>query len=127
MSLRCVNIVSANPKGLADFYATILGANIDESHGGPHRIEIWFADARAESSGNKPVLIVVSHDASYTPRTFNACQGFELHVADANAEYRRIQALGVAVKDPPKDLPWGSRYFHIKDPDGNGVDIVQAL
>ena len=127
MSLRCVNIVSANPKRLAGFYETILGANIDESHGGPHRIEIWFGDSREDSSGNKPVLLVVNHDAEYTPQTFNACQGVELHVSDANAECRRIQALGVEVKEPPKDLPWGYRYFHIKDPDGNGVAIVQAL
>ncbi len=127
MNLKCVNIVSANPKRLAEFYKTILGANIDESRGGPHRIEIWFGDAREESSGNKPVLIVVNYEAQYTPRTFNACQGFEFQVADANAEYRRIQASGVEVKEAPKDLPWGYRYFHIKDPDGNGIDIVQAL
>jgi predicted enzyme related to lactoylglutathione lyase len=127
MRLRCVNIVSADPRRLAEFYEIILGANIDESRGGPHRIEMWFADAREEPPGNRPVLIVVNYDAGYTPRTFNACHGFELHVADANAEYRRVQALGVEVKEPPKDLPWGYRYFHIEDPDGNGVDIVQAL
>ena len=27
----------------------------------------------------------------------------------------------------PCDLPWGYRYFHIKDPDGNGIDLVQKL
>lgn len=127
MRLRCVNIVSADPRRLAEFYGTILGAHIDESRGGPNRIEMWFADAREESSANRPVIIVVNYDAGSAPRTVNACHGFELHVADANAEYRRVQALGVAVKHPPKDLPWGYRYFRIEDPDGNGVDIVQAL
>ena len=127
MRLGCVNIVSADPRRLAEFYRTILGANLDETRGGPHRIEIWFSDAREESSGNRPVVIVVNYDAGYAPRTFAACHGFELHVADANAEYRRVRALGVEVKEPPRDLPWGYRYFHIEDPDGNGVDLVQKL
>lgn len=127
MKLRCMNIVSANPTRLADFYKTILGANVDESHGGPHRIEIWFGDIQEGSPEDKTVFIVVNCDEGFTPRTFNACQGFELHVSDANAEYKRIQALGVEVKEPPKDLPWGYRFFNIKDPDGNGIDIVQAL
>ncbi len=127
MKLRCMNIVSANPKRLADFYEDILGANIDESHGGPHRIEIWFGDGHEGSYDGKTAFIVVNFDEEFTPRTYNACQGFEVHVSDANAEYKRIEALGVEVKGPPKDLPWGYRFFNIKDPDGNGIDIVQAL
>jgi uncharacterized glyoxalase superfamily protein PhnB len=127
MKLRCINIVSANPKRLAEFYKIILGANIDESHGGPHRIEIWFGDKYKDSFDDKTAFIVVNYDAGFTPPTYNACQGFEIQVSDANAEYKRIQALGVEVKEPPKDLPWGYRFFNIKDPDGNGIDIVQAL
>jgi catechol 2,3-dioxygenase-like lactoylglutathione lyase family enzyme len=44
MRLRCVNIVSADPKRLAAFYETVLGANTDASHGGPNRIEIKDPD-----------------------------------------------------------------------------------
>ena len=120
MKLKSINIVSANPKKLADFYKEVLGANIDESHGGPNRIEMWFGE-------DKNIFIVVNYDAGFIPQNFNACQGFELHVKDVNAEYNRIMALGVEVKEPPKDLPWGFRYFNIKDPDGNGIDIVQPL
>ena len=64
---------------------------------------------------------------SIIPQTFNACQGFEFRVADADEEYKRIQGLGVEVKEPPQDLPWGYRYFHIKDPEGNGIDIVAQI
>lgn len=122
MQLKCVNIVSADPQRLAGFYRTVLGANIDESHGGPHRIEMWFGDSREGE-----VLLVVNYDGEYVPRESGACQGFEFQVSDVDAEYLRMQALGVEVKEPPKDTPWGYRFFNIKDPDGNGVDLVQAL
>jgi uncharacterized glyoxalase superfamily protein PhnB len=122
MKLRCINIISADPKRLASFYQNILGANIDESHGGPHRIEIGFGD-----NNEKMIFLVVNYGERVTPRISNACQGFEFHVADVDAEYKRIQDLGVEVKEPPKNLPWGYRFFNIKDPDGNDIDIVAQL
>lgn len=120
--LVSINIVSSDPKHLAHFYRDILGADICEDHGGPHRIEIWLGE-RSENT----TCIVANFDEGFTPQTFNTCQGFEFRVADADAEYKRIRDLGVVAKEPPKDLPWGYRYFNIKDPDGNGIDIVQAL
>lgn len=122
IKLRCINIVSANPKRLADFYQTALGANIDESHGGPHRIEIWFGNNKEDS-----FVIVANYDETFTPKVYNTCQGFELQVANVNKEYQRIKALGIEIKEPPQNLPWGYCFFHCTDPDGNGIDIVQSL
>jgi len=121
-NLVCINVVTADPKKLADFYQNILGAEIDESHGGPHRIEIWFGP-----KGDSTVCIVANFDEGFIPQTYNTCQGFEFRVADADVEYNRICGLGVEIKELPKDLPWGYRYFNIKDPDGNGIDIVAQL
>ena len=120
--LVSINIVSSDPKRLADFYRDVLGADVNEDYGGPHRIEIWFGK-RDESTA----CIVVNYDEGFIPQTFNACQGFEFRVSDADTEYKRIRDLGVEVKEPPKDLPWGFRYFNIKDPDGNGIDVVAPL
>lgn len=127
MRLNCVNIVSADPRRLEEFYRTVLGLEADESHGGPQRIELWCGSRGKGESGDRTVLIVVHRDDGHVPQASNACRGFEFQVSDANAEYRRIQSLGVEVKEPPRDLPWGYRYFHVKDPDGNGVDVVQSL
>lgn len=127
MQLKCINMVSAAPKRLAEFYRTVLGLRVDESHGGPQRIEMWSGDDRGDSAPGDAVLIVVNRDAGFVPQAPNACHGFEFRVADVDAEYRRIVSLGVDVKEAPKDLPWGYRYFNLKDPDGNGVDLVQAL
>jgi uncharacterized glyoxalase superfamily protein PhnB len=56
-----------------------------------------------------------------------ACQGFELIVDNADAECERIKAMGVEIIKTPQNVPWGYRFFSIKDPDGNGIDIVQQL
>jgi uncharacterized glyoxalase superfamily protein PhnB len=61
------------------------------------------------------------------PQTYNTCQGFEFRVDNVDAEYERLCALGIEIKEAPQDLSWGYRFFHIKDPDGNGIDIVQKL
>ncbi len=121
-NLVCINIVTPDTKKLADFYQNVLGAEIEETRGGPRRIEIWFGP-----KNDSTVCIVANYDEEFTPQVSNACQGFEFRVADADAEYARICGLGIEVKEPPKDLPWDYRFFNIKDPDGNGIDIVQAL
>ncbi len=124
--LVLVNIVSADPKRMADFYRDVLGAVIvdDEEHGAPFRTEIWFGERN-----DNGLCIAVLRDEGFKPRTTDGCAhcGFEFRVADADAEYARIKDLGVEVGHPPKDVPWGYRYFGIKDPDGNAIDLVAAL
>ena len=121
-----INIVSSNSKRLADFYKEVLGTDIvdDKEHGGPNRIEIWFGERNENTT-----WITVNYDEGFKPHTFNGCayHGFEFRVANADAEYEHIKGLGVEVKYPPKDVPWGYRYFGIKDPDGNTIDLVAAL
>ena len=122
--LVLVNIVSANPVRLSEFYRDILEANIinDREHGGPNRIEIWFGE-RDENA----VCIAVNYQEDYVPAKTKTCQGFEFRVANADAEYKRMLNMGIKIEQEPQNLPWGYRYFNIKDPDGNGIDIVQAL
>ncbi|NLO47431.1 MAG: hypothetical protein GX111_03785 [Clostridiales bacterium] len=120
--LVSINIVSSDPKRLADFYRDVSDADINKDYGGPHRIEIW-SGKRDEST----TCIAANYDEGFIPQTYNACQGFEFRITDADAEYKRIRDLGVEVKEPPKDLPWRCCYFNIKDPDGNGIDIVTPI
>ena len=44
-------------------------------------------------------------------------------VRDADAEYRRIEALGVDWVLRPATQPWGSRSMIFKDPEGNLVNV----
>lgn len=119
-----VNIVSTNPVRLSEFYRDVLQANIvnDAEHGGPNRIEVWFGE-RNENT----VCIAINYQADYVPAKTTTCQGFEFRVADADYEYKRMVEMGIKAENEPQDLPWGYRFFNIKDPDGNGIDIVQPL
>ena len=47
-----------------------------------------------------------------------------IEVADVDAEYDRITALGVPVAIPIRNEPWGDRHFALTDPNGVGIDIV---
>ena len=48
-----------------------------------------------------------------------------IDVDDADAEYRRLQALGVPIEVAIRDEAWGDRHFVILDPAGIAVDVVQ--
>ena len=122
MRLSCINVPTPDTRRFAEFYQNVLGAAVDESKGGPGRLEITFG-----GENGKTVVIVALQDTEYKRAETTTCQGFEFEVSDARREYERILSLGVEIKEPPKDLPWGYRYFHIKDPDGNGIDIVSKL
>jgi len=39
----------------------------------------------------------------------------------------RVEPLGGRVLGPPTDMPWGQRVVHIKDPDGNAVNLTQEI
>lgn len=49
-------------------------------------------------------------------------------VADVDAACARLQALGITPAVPPTDHPdWGIRTAHLRDPDGNLIEINQPL
>ncbi len=68
--LVLVNIVSANPIQLGNFYHDILGATIDSEHGGPNRIEIWFGEKDEHT-----VCIAVNYQKDYIAAKTTTCQG----------------------------------------------------
>jgi len=50
-----------------------------------------------------------------------------LYVSDVDAMYRRVLAVGYAPEMAPADAPWGERYFHVRDPDGNELSFARPL
>jgi predicted enzyme related to lactoylglutathione lyase len=49
-----------------------------------------------------------------------------LQVADVDAEHERLAAAGVAITDPPADMPWGLREMSFTDPDGTLLRLVEV-
>jgi len=43
---------------------------------------------------------------------------------DVDGLYRRVVAAGVPPEAPPRDAPWGERFFHITDPDGHELSFA---
>lgn len=50
-----------------------------------------------------------------------------LRVADVDAEYERVKALGVDFILHPTTHPWGNRSFWVRDPEGNILSFYQVL
>lgn len=50
-----------------------------------------------------------------------------LYVRDVDAMHARALAAGFEPEAPPADAPWGERYFHLRDPDGNELSFARPL
>ena len=50
-----------------------------------------------------------------------------IEVADVDALLPRVTTLGGTATSGANDMPWGQRVAHIKDPDGNAVNLTQQL
>jgi catechol 2,3-dioxygenase-like lactoylglutathione lyase family enzyme len=46
---------------------------------------------------------------------------------DLDALHSRLVAAGFVPAAPPRDAPWGERYFHITDPDGHELSFAWPL
>jgi catechol 2,3-dioxygenase-like lactoylglutathione lyase family enzyme len=49
------------------------------------------------------------------------------HADDVDAVHTRALAAGLSPAFPPRDAPWGERYFHITDPDGHELSFARVL
>ena len=47
-------------------------------------------------------------------------------VDDVDAHYRSLLAQGLNL-EPPKDAPWGERFFHVTAPDGHELSFAEPL
>jgi predicted enzyme related to lactoylglutathione lyase len=50
-----------------------------------------------------------------------------IDVPDVDAVLPRVTELGGTAESGANDMPWGQRVAHIKDPDGNVVNLTQEL
>ena len=120
MRLAGVCLVTEDVCVLADFYAQVLGVEAvgDELH----------MELRTEGAG----MAIFSADGmeEMAPGsmvgTGSGSVVLEFVVADVDAEYERLKALGVAFVKPLQTHPWGAKSFWFRDPDGNLVDFVMV-
>ncbi|MGW5864996.1 VOC family protein [Streptomyces sp. NPDC055239] len=112
-------IITPELDRLLRFYQELFGAQ--EVSRSPEEGPAFFVDLRIGDSE----LGVVS-DASVPLGT---PQRILLSVAVEAVDdlLKRVDALGGEALGPANDMPWGQRVAHIKDPDGNAVNLTQAI
>lgn len=50
-----------------------------------------------------------------------------IHVTDVDAMHDRAVTAGHVPTAPPRDAPWGERYFHLRDPEGHELSFASPL
>jgi len=114
MNVKCIvaNIATAAPSAVDGFYRDLLGLELVMDHG-------WI---RTYASPERMMVQVsfASEGGSGTP-----VPDLSIEVDDLDEALRRVQAHQVPVEYGPVQEPWGVRRFHVRDPLGRLVNILQ--
>ena len=118
MELVQARLVTDDVAGLAAFYAGLVGAQVPlneyyvEVPAGP--MTVGFSKRRFTE-----YCEAACPDPARPPREVI----LDFLVADVDAEYPRIAALGACLVLPPTTQPWGSRSMIFTDPEGHLVSV----
>jgi catechol 2,3-dioxygenase-like lactoylglutathione lyase family enzyme len=116
-------VVTDKLKECQDFYTRWFGCQIGFESS-------WFV--YLVTQGDRSFgLALMSHDHPSAPPGPESFSGkgvcLEFQVADATAEYARLQQGGLTISYPLRDEPWGQRRFGVSDPTGMWIDVVQQI
>ncbi len=121
---RCVTTVRAmlitpDLDRLLTFYGRLLGAREVERM--PAEGPAFYVGLRL---GDSDLGLVAdgSADLSAPQRTI-----LSVEVPDVDGLLDQVTELGGTVLSPPSDMPWGQRVVHLRDPDGNALNLTQEI
>jgi predicted enzyme related to lactoylglutathione lyase len=112
-------IVTAHLERMLEFYSGLLGAN--ERRRVPEEGPVFYVGLRI---GNSDIGLVSDAAAADAPAGKVL---LSIEVADVDTLLPRVQGLGGAISGGPNDMPWGQRVAHIKDPDGNAINLTSPV
>jgi len=112
-------IVTAHLERMLEFYSGLVGAN--ETQRIPEEGPVFYVRLRI---GNSDVGMV--SDAAVADRQAGRIL-LSIEVADVDALLPRVHGLGGEITGGPNDMPWGQRVAHIKDPDGNAINLTSPV
>ncbi|MFE4697532.1 VOC family protein [Streptomyces sp. NPDC056738] len=114
-------IITADQDVLVAFYTKLFGA--EQIFRVPEEGPAFYLGLRI---GDTDLGLVTKEsaetDAGAAPRIL-----LSIGVDDVDETLGRVTALGGSVSGGPNDMPWGQRVAHIKDPDGNPVNLTQPI
>jgi len=112
-------IVTNDIERLLGFYTSLLGA--EENFRYPERGPVFYIGLRLGDSE-----VGLSSDAGVVPGDPGRML-LSIEVPDVDAVLPAVADLGGTAPGQANDMPWGQRVAHIKDPDGNVVNLTQQL
>ncbi|AUG75659.1 extradiol dioxygenase [Kitasatospora sp. MMS16-BH015] len=109
-------ILTARLDTLLAFYRELLGAT--ETFRIPEEGPAFYRGLRI---GDTDLGLVAREDLGpgAAPRIL-----LSIAVEDLTATLARVEPLGGTIDGGPTEMPWGQRVAHIKDPDGNPVNLT---
>ena len=112
-------VVTNDLDRLLAFYTSLLGAR--EVMRFPDDGPVFYVGLALGDSE-----LGLSSDASVVPGEPGRML-LSIEVPDVDALLPKIEGLGGESTSGANDMPWGQRVAHIKDPDGNVVNLTQQL
>jgi predicted enzyme related to lactoylglutathione lyase len=112
MTLRASCIQARNAGSLVNFYRKVFG----------HEPEV---DGGVDFRFQPEQLTVYQLGEGEGPETSGIAMIYQAE--DVDAEYARLDTLGLANLTAPTDKPWGVRSFMIEDPAGNRVSFIKDV
>ena len=113
-------IISADVERLVAFYAGLLGA--EPTSRVPEEGPVFFVGLRVDDAELGIVAERAPADPGAAPRMV-----LSVDVPDVDGLLDRVTELGGTVLGPPNDMPWGQRVAHVRDPDGNPVNLTRPV
>ncbi|MGY1844849.1 VOC family protein [Modestobacter sp. SYSU DS0875] len=109
-------LLTADPERLRDFYVGVLGAEVVEQTpeadaGDPP----FFLSLRI---GDSVLGLVREAEPPAGNRTL-----LGIDVPDVDALLHSVRSHGGSVTGGPSDMAWGMRVAHVRDPDGNPINL----
>jgi predicted enzyme related to lactoylglutathione lyase len=112
-------IVTNDLDRLLAFYRELLGA--EEVMRFPEDGPVFYVGLTLDDSE-----LGLTSDASVVPGEPGRML-LSIEVPDVDALLPTVVGMGGTVTGGPTDMPWGQRVAHIKDPDGNVVNLTREL
>ncbi len=109
-------IVTHDLERLAHFYTGVAGAT--ETSRTPDEGPTFYLVLRV---GDSELGIVSDGSVEGAPAGRVL---LSIEVPDVDAALSRVEAHGGQAPAPANDMPWGQRVAHVRDPDGNAVNLT---
>ncbi|MFD5036105.1 VOC family protein [Streptomyces sp. NPDC058377] len=112
-------ILTADQDVLLGFYTKLFGA--EEIFRVPEEGAVFYLGLRIGDT-DLGLVTKANPGTGAAPRIL-----LSIGVDDVDETLALVEALGGSVSGGHTDMPWGQRVAHIKDPDGNPVNLTQPI